>query len=386
MPMKQNLRSSRRVAFFVPRNWPLANTRMVNAFRDQFSDFEVDVFNIEHIVLKRPDILFLNSLATLYHYGLDMMHNARKFKDSFWRTPFIFNFIKRWIKKYLSRNQYCFTFQMQSIFDCSIDGIPHFVYTDHTHLENKEYRSFNKEKLYPPYWIKLEKQIYDHATLNFVRSTNIKRSLEVKYNQPEDKVICVFAGSNVDSAIISEPENRYEKKNILFVGIDWMRKGGPTLIAAFKSIKSAFPDATLTIVGCKPDIDDARVNIVGKISPEELKQYYIDASIFCMPTNEEPFGIAFLEAMQSSLPIIGTNVGAIPDFVQVNRNGFLVQPDDIKGVADALSRLLSNPGLCESYGANSKKIAEENYTWNKVCEKLSDHILKLLKNNHEFHC
>lgn len=363
----------------MPKKWPLANIKVAEAFKHQFSDSEVDVFNIEAIVLKRLDILFLNIIATLVHYGFDIIKREKKFKESFWRTPFVFKFIKRWIKNNLGGGQYLFTFQIQSIFDCSIDGIPHFVYTDHTHLANIKYESFKIEKLYPPYWIKLEKQIYAHAALNFVRSTNIKKSLEEQYDQPKEKVVCVFAGSNVDTAIASIPEDRFEKQNILFVGIDWERKGGPTLISAFKTIQADFPRASLTVAGCNPKIDAANVRTVGKISPVELKQYYQDASIFCMPTKEEPFGIAFLEAMQAGLPIVGTNVGAIPDFIQVNRNGFLVQPDDAKEVADALSILLNDPQLCEIYGKNSQKIIEENYTWQKVCEKFGVYILRFLE-------
>ena len=45
-----------------------------------------------------------------------------------------------------------------------------------------------------------------------------------------------------------------------------------------------------------------------------------------MPTRNDPFGIVYLEAMQAGLPIIATNVGAIPDFIQNNWNGFLVEP------------------------------------------------------------
>jgi len=363
----------------MPKDWPLANVKVAEAFKDQFSNFDVDVYNIEQIVLQRPDVLFLNGIATLLHYGIDILKNNKKYKHSFWRTPFIFKFVKRWIKNHAGWKPYCFTFQIQSIFDCSMEGVPHFVYTDHTHLASTAYDSFKKEKLYPAYWLALEQQIYDHATLNFVRSSNIKKSLEEQYCQSSEKVICVFAGSNVATAAPVQSAGRFEKQNVLFVGIDWERKGGPTLLSAFKSIRSAFPNATLTIVGCKPNFEEVNVKVIGKIPPEELKRYYRDASIFCMPTKEEPFGIVFLEAMQAGLPVIGTDLGAIPDFIQANKNGFLVQPNDIHGVAQALSKLLDDPVLCREFGNNSLKIIEENYTWSKVCEKFDIYISQFLE-------
>lgn len=362
----------------MPKDWPLANVKVADAFKSQFDDCVVDLFNIEAIVLKRPDVLFFNIIATLACYSLDIINGNRKVKDCFWRTPYIFRFIKKWIKNNLGGKQYWFTFQIQSLFDCSIEGIPHFVYTDHTHLANLQYESFKKEKLYPPYWIELEKQIYEHAAINFVRSTNIKKSLEEQYNLPGQKAICVFAGSNVEAMAISTPEKRFEKQNILFVGIDWERKGGPALVSAFKIIQANYPDASLTVVGCKPNVDSANINIVGRILPEDLKQYYLNASIFCLPTKEEPFGIAFLEAMQAGLPIIGTKVGAIPDFVEDGWNGWLVEPENVEEIADAISRLFDNPELCHIFGSRSYQLVQERYNWSAVVNKFQKHIIEYL--------
>ena len=134
---------------------------------------------------------------------------------------------------HLSNGDYCFSFQMQSLFDASIDGLPHFIYTDHTHLTNLQYPGFDRKKLFPNSIIDLEKQIYDNATLVFTRSTNVAKSVVEDYGCPAEKVICVYAGSNTKANAIENNQN-YTNKNILFVGIDWERKGGPNLIEAFK--------------------------------------------------------------------------------------------------------------------------------------------------------
>ncbi len=371
-----------KIAYFMPKNWPLANVKVSEALKNQFSDCQLDTFNLETIISKRFDVLVLNTFATIIYYGKDILKKKRGFKDCFWRTPFLYNFVKKWIGKNVDKNRYWFTFQIQSLFDCSIEGVPHFVYTDHTHLANLYYESFNKEKLYPEFWVDLEKRIYNHASLIFVRSTNIKRSLEDQYGQPKQKVTCVFAGSNVETKQIKASEDRFHRQNILFVGIDWERKGGPALLSAFEKIQIDFPHSTLTIVGCKPDNQIPNVNAMGRIPPDDLREYYKNASIFCLPTREEPFGIAFLEAMQAGLPIIGTNVGAIPDFVQNGWNGWLVEPDEVNELASALLKLLENPEQCKTFGARSLQSVQERYNWQAVANKFQENILNYMKSTY----
>ena len=126
------------------------------------------------------------------------------------------------------------------------------------------------------------------------------------------------------------------QKNILFVGVEWERKGGVQLFEAFKLVLKKIPDATLTIVGCAPSIQHLNVNVVGKISIEKVPDYYNQASVFCMPTRLEPFGIVFLEAMYHQLPIVASNIGAANDFIEDNKNGYLLPPDDTVGISNQL--------------------------------------------------
>ena len=112
--------------------------------------------------------------------------------------------------------------------------------------------------------------------------------------------------------------------------------------------------------------------------PEELGPYYQEASVFCLPTYLEPFGIVFIEAMTAHLPIVATRVGAIPDFVEEGRNGFLVEPGDIPGLANALLRLLENPALCRSFGEASFQLTRDRYSWEAVGDQFKQNILKVL--------
>jgi glycosyltransferase involved in cell wall biosynthesis len=269
---------------------------------------------------------------------------------------------------------------MQSLYDCSLPNVPHFIYTDHTHLANLNYPGFNIKKLYPMSWTALERRIYTNAATIFVRSTNIQKTLVEQYQQPHSKTVCVYAGNNIETNYAIAEEKSYADQNILFVGIDWARKGGPELLKAFQLVLDKHPNAILTIAGSKPDIQMPNCNILGKISPDNLNSYYKAATLFCLPTKVEPFGIAFLEAMQARLPIIGTNVGAIPDFLQNNWNGILVEPGDVQGIANGIIKLLDNPDLCRLYGERSYKLIEERYSWQAVSKKIQVQITDYLDN------
>jgi glycosyltransferase involved in cell wall biosynthesis len=372
------MNKGKRIAFIRPKAWPLANCIVEGVLKEQFPDHEVDTIDVSSLVRKRPDLILVNSIATVLLYGKDIAQGRKKFRLAFWRTPFIFRQVRRLVQKRIAQGTYAFTFQMQSMFDASTPGIPHFVYTDHTHLENRNYSKAGGSNLYSSYWIDLEKQIYQNAAVTFVRSSNVRRSLMEEYDCAPEKAVLVYAGSNASISPVKTANSDYTQGMILFVGLDWQRKGGPDLVEAFKLVREKLPHARLTIVGADPDIRVPGCQVVGKVAPEQLDKYYGEASIFCLPTYLEPFGIAFIEAMTARLPIVATRVGAIPDFVVEGRNGFMVEPGDIPGLAQAILQLLENPELCRSFGEFSFQLTEDRYSWKAVGKKFKSSILKVL--------
>lgn len=368
----------KKIIFIRPKPVPIANVKTAEALIAQFPEYDFEIVDILDLTKRRPHILFINLFATIYHYGKNILNKNKSFRDAFWRTPFIFHTVKRMVADIVKNHDCVFTFQMQSLFDCSQPGIPHFVYTDHTHLANLTYLDFDKNKLYPQAWIKLEKQIYNNASRVFVRSTNIRDSVITQYEQPPEKVECVYAGHNAEVNEGLTVNKRYNSKNILFVGIDWKRKGGTDLLEAFKLAQEKHPDARLTIAGATPQVTDPNIAVLGMVSLKELKSIYAEADIFCMPTYLEPFGIVFLEAMQARLPIIGTKVGAIPDMIQDGWNGWLVEPGDVQGIASALITLLDNPELCRLFGERNFTLAQERYSWTSVGKTMRSEISECL--------
>jgi glycosyltransferase involved in cell wall biosynthesis len=205
-------------------------------------------------------------------------------------------------------------------------------------------------------------------------SSNIADSIISQYNIDRGRVKCVYAGSNLPYSHQRKSYDRMPNKNILFVGVDWIRKGGPQLVEAFGRVLKVHPTSTLTIVGCSPDLALRNCHVVGKIPVSEVGQFYERASVFCLPTLLEPFGIAFVEAAHYGLPIIGTNIGAIPDFISNGFNGFTVEPNDIDQIANRLIYLLDNPDKAVEFGKNAHEYITTKYTWPKTVKSIKQHI------------
>lgn len=338
-----------------------------------FGEQAVDVFDITRLLKKNPLVMAANGVVAAGLYGPALIAQQKKLRSAFMATPFLHRQVKKIIQDSLSTS-YRFTFQLQSLFDASIPGVPHFIYTDHTHLANLEYENFHPQALHAASWIALEKETYGRATHIFTRSTNISRSLIEQYEVPAEKITCVYAGVNSQIVPFEPADDHYDGKHILFVGIDWERKGGPELIEAFKTLLGRHPDAHLTIVGAAPEIDLPQVTVVGRVPVDQVHQYFKQASIFCLPTKLEPFGIVFIEAMSYRLPIVATQVGALPDMVEDGVNGFLVTPGEVAPLIEALDTLLQDANTRRAFGEAGYELARSRYNWDAVGQRIREII------------
>src|SRR5262249_32931897 len=159
-----------------------------------------------------------------------------------------------------------------------------------------------------------------------------------------------------------------------FAGVDWERKGGPCPVSAFKIVQQKHPCARLTIVGCSPQLELHNCEIVGQIPLEQMKNYYAQTSVFCLPTLLEPFGIVFIESFLYKIPIVATNLGALPDIVENGKSGYLVEPNNPSELAHALDELLSDPSKCCKFGENGYRTVLERYSWNATGKRIRQEI------------
>ena len=254
------------------------------------------------------------------------------------------------------------------------------IYTDFTmKLSEKEYPSWTgffteKEK---NEWLRLETKSYQNATIIFTVSSHTKDSIINDYGIDEEKVVTVYEGVNIKE--IPTFVKNYNTKTILFVGKEFDRKGGPTLIKAFKEVKKEIKDAKMVIVGSAPPVNDKDIIVKGYISRNELLQLYKDVSIFAMPSICEPFGLVFLEAMAYKMPCIGSTIDAMPEIIEDGRTGLLVPPNDYKQLADKLVLLLEDENLMKKMGEEGRKRVEECFTWDLVVERMTKQFERVIK-------
>ncbi len=378
------------IAFFRKSPTPASNNIAIRLLSAQFSNTEVDVFDIASLLQPERLVRGINLLQALSLYGIDILLKRRKLQDCLWRTPYIHQSIQSLVTRHVPPRRFRFSFQIQSLFDASQPGLPHFIYTDHTHLANLTYPGYNPRNQFAASWIAKERSTYHNATRIFTRSSHITASLIEQYGLKPENVQTVYAGLNAEFEPVFNTNNeKYGSKIILFLANDWEIKGGPDLLAAFKLVRGVHPDAHLVIAGCNPAIgytsasaaENAMMNItiIGKASQEQMIKLYEEASVFCLPTTLEPFGIVLMEALAHKLPIVATRVGIIPDIVTHGENGYLVGAHSVDELASALIRLLNDPETCRQFGECSFRNLVERFNWQIVGMRLREGILSQLE-------
>ncbi|RJP20682.1 MAG: glycosyltransferase family 1 protein [Candidatus Abyssobacteria bacterium SURF_5] len=219
--------------------------------------------------------------------------------------------------------------------------------------------------------IALEKEVYNRASRVVTFSEWVRNSMVRDFQVPEGKTKVAKPGVNFD--IPTDFQKRYDERTILFVGRNFERKGGPVLLRAFRRVREMLKRAKLIILGCSPPVSQDGVIVKGLIPREredEIEELYQSASVFALPSRFEPFGLVFLEAMAYRLPCVGTNICAMPEIIGDGECGFLVRPDDHKGLAEKLIILLENPKLMRQMGERGYSKVTTDYTWEQFARSI----------------
>ena len=178
------------------------------------------------------------------------------------------------------------------------------------------------------------------------------------------------------------PEFRDGKVNILFVGRVEPRKGTMYLLKAYATIKAKHPETRLIVVGRGPEIGDLRrfvhdqkvadVFFAGRVEDVDKARFYKTADIFVAPsTGQESFGIVLLEAMAAGCAVVASDIHGYKRVVQRNVSGLLVEPRDPDALAEALERLIADPGLRQRLGEAGARRAPE-FDWRHVTREIVD--------------
>lgn len=161
------------------------------------------------------------------------------------------------------------------------------------------------------------------------------------------------------------------------------------LIEATAQIKKNIPNIKTLILGGGEQERELK-NLIKKLAAEKyvilggylqnelLPEYLRLSDVFCRPSLDEGFGISFIEAMASGLPTIGTNVGGIPDIIENESNGFLLEPQNVTLLAERLQTLLDDEKLQIKFRENGLKTIHEKFDWQIVLKQMEELYLSLV--------
>jgi glycosyltransferase involved in cell wall biosynthesis len=181
----------------------------------------------------------------------------------------------------------------------------------------------------------------------------------------------------------ARPGERYTRARLLFVGGLAREKGTYEILELAKR----FPDADFVLVGCAsrdlllPGELPANFITLGERTREETLWQLSAAHIFLFPSYSEGFPNAVLEAMAVGLPIIASNVGAIPDMI-AEGGGLLVAPGDLIGLSAAVEKLIDDAETRARYGAFNRNRTLSTYVYSKVAEQLTAIYASVLTPSH----
>lgn len=179
---------------------------------------------------------------------------------------------------------------------------------------------------------------------------------------PDEKVLTVHNGVP-EPPSLAQPENAIA--HIVFAGQLSERKGVDVLLESLKALDT--PDWRTTLAG-GGDIEPFRreagdkVTFAGWLSEEDVGALMASADIFVLPSRAENQPIAILEAMARGLPVVSTDVGAIPEQVVEGVTGLLVPPEDPRALTQALSRLIAHPSERQAMGAAGRQLYLRRYS------------------------
>jgi glycosyltransferase involved in cell wall biosynthesis len=149
-----------------------------------------------------------------------------------------------------------------------------------------------------------------------------------------------------------------DRVQLLFVGADFERKGGPLLLSIFRD--HLRDSCELHLVTRAAIEREPGVEVYRDLGPddERLLELYRRSDVVVIPTLADCFSMAAIEAMACGLPVVISATGGTPEIVDDGRSGSLVAPGDGRALLQALDTLIKDAGRRRSWGSAGRAIAD----------------------------
>lgn len=244
-----------------------------------------------------------------------------------------------------------------------------------------------------------EQKSINKAALIFYSSKWAMYSAIRKYKANPNKVKQLAFGANIEHEtsigyINQLIEKRWQRKNeikLLFVGVDWKRKGGDIALQTVLELRRKGYNVFLDIVGCKvpnwiKEISFVRVTpFISKQTEGGVKllnQYYEDATFFILPSRAECFGVVLAEANSYGLPVITTNVGGLTTAVRYGYSGYCLSLKNFHLIAtEKIIRLLNKEEKYKLMSRNAFSYYLKERNWKVIGKKAVCEMKKVLQSS-----
>lgn len=223
-----------------------------------------------------------------------------------------------------------------------------------------------------------------------------EKSCAFFHRQPND-VACIPNGVDTDLFRPLDPDSRRRKREKLFctykMGPETSlivcprrlepKNGVRYFVEAVPTIVMRYPQTLCLILGNDADPEyakevralsrrigvDGYIKFLGPVPNTEIVSYYQVADVVVLPSLMEATSIAGLEAMACGVPIVGTDVGGIPEIVRDGHNGIIVPPCDPEAIAAAITALMDDPELRDRLSTRARELAEACFSWTRITDQ-----------------
>lgn len=219
----------------------------------------------------------------------------------------------------------------------------------------------------------LDVELYNQADTVFVLSEFERSHLMRLGVEPARLQVTGLAPASAatgDAARFRQTHGLGNRPLILFVGRKDRGKGYHALREAMPHVLNAVPDACLVAVGPDreppyPPVPDTALLDLGRAEEADKADALAACNVFCLPSEQESFGIVYVEAWSYGKPVIGGDAPAVRELIEEGVTGHCVSQEPAE-IAAALIRLLSDPAHARALGQTGYELQQEKYTWEAV--------------------
>ncbi len=220
-------------------------------------------------------------------------------------------------------------------------------------------------------WEEREAAMVRGAHRIYSMGPSTKQALVELYGIEPERVLVVGAGPNMQ---LGPPGPGGGGRRIVFIGIDWDRKGLPDLYEAFAKVRVTVPDLRLTVVGATPDIEaPPGTEVLGRVPHAQIDEILSNSDILAIPTHYEAFGIALIEALLKHVPVIGTTISNQQWIV--GDGGICVEPGNVSELAAAIETIVTDYSSWRARAAERGEHVREQFAWPRIAATILDDLV-----------